>query len=69
MRKESRRTLKSLIRRRKKQLFDDKKKKKKRKSKRQKRSLLPSEFNFDWVFGERKREGDKKTSVLEKKQC
>ena len=37
-RKESRRTVKSLIRRRKKQLFDDKKKKRKRKSKRQKRS-------------------------------
>jgi hypothetical protein len=64
-RKESRRTVKSLIRRRKKQLFDDKKmkKKRKRKSKRQRRSLLPSLFNVDWIFGERKGKGKKKKKV------
>ena len=48
--KEDKRNVKSAIRRMKKQLFGVQKKR--RKSRRHKRSLFPSLFNVDWMFGQ-----------------
>jgi hypothetical protein len=51
-RKESRKNVKKEIRRMKKQLFGVKRRRKKMKSRRQRRSVLPSLFNADWIFGQ-----------------